>query len=72
MDSFGLHSDFRVELNVKSQRTKNISYQSFFTFRMVNNNVISFLFTWQLLGCMAKTVTSFVSSDTRTLTNRAS
>lgn len=40
MDSFGLYSDFRVELNVKSQRTKNISSQSFFKFRIVNNNVV--------------------------------
>lgn len=72
MDSFGLHSDIRVELNVKSQRTKNVSYQSFFKFRTVNNNVISLLFTWHLPGCMANTVSNFVSPDTRMLTNRKS
>lgn len=72
MDSFGLHPDFRVELNVKSQRTKNISSQSFFKFRMVNNNVISFLFTWHLSGCMANTLSNFVFPYRRVMTTRVS
>jgi len=72
MDSFGLHSNFRIELNVKSQRTKNISYQSFFKFRTVNNKVIWFLFTWHLSGYMANTVSNVVSPDTRMLTKRVS
>lgn len=68
MVSFGLCSDFRVGLCVISQRTKNISYQSFFKSRMMNNNVISFLFTWHLSGCMENTVSGLVPWGARMLT----
>lgn len=61
MDFFGLCCDFRVELNVISQNTKNISYQISLKFRMVKNSVISFLFSWHLSDCMANSVSSFVS-----------
>lgn len=68
MVSFGLRSDFRVGLCVISQRTKNISYWSFCKSRKMNNNVISFLFTWHLSGCMENTVSGFVPWGARMLT----